>query len=155
MESFEIDKEKLRKIIEEFFHENVNVRSSIICYTDGEKYLIDIAWYCWIGVYLSELNEFAKKLCSERIIESASKDFWIFDAFHEKNDYGSFGIMIDVSNTWYHSLKPKSKKKIYVELKHEELKHGSAIVVDEEGLGINKEEKRRQIIAEVQLLKEG
>lgn len=152
METFEIDVEKLEKIIKESFPKNVNGQWSITCYIlDGRK-LIEIVYDGWIGVYLSALNAFAKRLCDDGIIENSSKNFWIFNAFREKNDYGSLGILIDVTDTWYPSLKPKPKSKIKIEIKHEE---EPTIIVDRETWGQNKEDIIRKIIAERQLQKEG
>lgn len=155
-ESFEIDMEKLEKIIEESFSKDKSgkptLRWSITPYKADGQLLIDIVCDDWLGVNLSELNKFATNLCSEGIIKRSSEDFWIFDALRKKSDYGSLGIMIDVSNTWYRSLRPRPKTKTTIELKPE---HEPVIFVDKEGLGINKKERKRQIIMERQLKKEG
>lgn len=143
-ESFEINIEKLKKIMGESFSKDVMTEGmwSITSYRFGDRFLIDIVFDDWIGVHLSDFNRFADNLCTERIIQKASKNFWIFDAHREKRDYGSLGIMIDVSNTWKRSLKPRPKSKP-TELKP---KDEPVVFVDEKGLGISREEKIKRII---------
>lgn len=155
-ESFDVDVEKLQRIIKEVFGRRAE---RIIPYVDDGKHLIDIVFDDWVGMHLSDLNRFADRLCRERIMKSASKDFFIFDTLSplsarsllkEKN-CGSLGIMIDVSDRWFRSLRPKPKTRIAIKPKPQ----FAAILVDEGELGINKEERKRQIIMERQLQREG
>jgi len=156
LERFEIDLEKLQRIIKESFSVGFCFSFNIIPYKEDSRFLIDIVCEDWLGVYFHELNGFANRLCNEEIIKRASKDFFVFNVekmSQEKKDYVSLGIMLDVTDTWYRSLRPKPKTRITPKIFTPKIE--PKIFIDEGNLGISKEERIQQIIRQRKLREEG